>query len=219
MIEKYLSHLRDEFNGMRDTAMEQFSLTRQMLEAGEVSAEAHEKMEENEKKIDRYEVMFRDGIIQTIVLQSPRAGDLRRIISFFDVVVELERVCDLLDSVHRRLREMSCPSIYGHFYPNLLQLFRLSEKMIENAVFAFECESSEIARHVIASDDAVDDLHAQIYADMLLFDDAKRRQTGTLASLLTLNRIAHSIERIGDAATNICEAVVFLVEGIAIKHS
>ena len=40
-----------------------------------------------------------------------------------------------------------------------------------------------------------------------------------LADSLNIGRISYNIERVGDSATNIAEAVIFLTEGKDIKHN
>jgi phosphate transport system protein len=71
------------------------------------------------------------------------------------------------------------------------------------------------ARLVCITDDKVDDLRRSLFRILVthMLEDPKR-----LSGALELLLVSQNLERIGDLATNISEDVVFLVEGITIKH-
>ncbi len=72
-----------------------------------------------------------------------------------------------------------------------------------------------LARAVIQSDDAVDELYGQLYRELLRI---------MLADPLCIERASHLIlviknwERIADQATNIAEEVLYILEGRSAKH-
>ncbi|MBP8628192.1 MAG: phosphate uptake regulator PhoU, partial [Paludibacteraceae bacterium] len=88
----------------------------------------------------------------------------------------------------------------------------------QNAIFAFLREDQDIAKNVIASDDIVDKLHADLQKKMLSMT-IPEKYPHMLADSLNIGRISYNIERVGDSATNIAEAVIFLTEGKDIKHN
>ena len=108
-------------------------------------------------------------------------------------------------------------SIYELFKEDALKLFEMSNKMIQNAIFAFIQEDNDIANNVIRSDDFVDDLDIKIHKKLLSITD-KEKYPDFFADSLNIERISYKLERIGDSATNIAEAVIFLTEGRDIKH-
>jgi phosphate transport system protein len=88
--------------------------------------------------------------------------------------------------------------------------------MVRGALDAFVNGDADLARRVIADDDAVDALYLDTYKELLRI---------MLADPLTIERASHHIiliknwERIADQATNIAEEVLFILEGVNVKHS
>ena len=82
--------------------------------------------------------------------------------------------------------------------------------MLRDALDALVKHDTEKAYQVLADDDEVDDLYAQVYRELLvlMLQDPKIIQRGTY-----LLWAAHDLERIADRATNIAEEVVYLVTG------
>ena len=70
------------------------------------------------------------------------------------------------------------------------------------------CDLDDLA--VARADDEVDALYEQVYRELLTFmvNDPRTIQRATY-----LIWVAHNLERIADRSTNICERVVYMVEG------
>ena len=66
------------------------------------------------------------------------------------------------------------------------------------------------ARALCNDDDEVDALYDKVYGELVKFmvNDPK-----TIERATHLTWVAHNLERIADRVTNICERVVYLVEG------
>ncbi len=215
--EEYLNRLTDEFKTMSDAVIEQLEIIHKQIK-GESSEELFVKIKANEQLINQCEVKIREEIVNSIVLQSPRASDLRRLIAYFDMIGNLERTGDLLYGISKRMSDLlKKDSIYELFKEDALKLFEMSNKMIQNAIFAFIQEDNDIANNVIRSDDFVDDLDIKIHKKLLSITD-KEKYPDFFADSLNIERISYKLERIGDSATNIAEAVIFLTEGRDIKH-
>lgn len=215
--EEYLNRLTDEFKIMSDAVIEQLEIIHKQIK-GESSEELFVKIKANEQLINQCEVKIREEIVNSIVLQSPRATDLRRLIAYFDMIGNLERTGDLLYGISKRMSDLlKKDSIYELFKEDALKLFEMSNKMIQNAIFAFIQEDNDIANNVIRSDDFVDDLDIKIHKKLLSITD-KEKYPDFFADSLNIERISYKLERIGDSATNIAEAVIFLTEGRDIKH-
>jgi phosphate transport system protein len=91
----------------------------------------------------------------------------------------------------------------------------LVESMVQKCLDAFVRRDGEVARAVLESDDAVDDLKDSIYEELMQFMES---DPSTIRRAVDLMFVAHNLERIADHATNISEDVLFLVKGIDVRH-
>jgi phosphate transport system protein len=86
----------------------------------------------------------------------------------------------------------------------------IAVRMLRGSLEAFKLRDVEMARRVCDEDDEVDALYDQVYRELLMFmlGDPK-----TIERATHITWIAHNLERIADRATNICERVVYMVQG------
>lgn len=155
----------------------------------------------------RYEA--EEKCIELISLQAPLASDLRTIISVLHITVDLERMGDHAEG-NAKLVLMLTDEPPLKPYIDIPKMAELANRMLDEALDAYRTRDTEKARRVIDMDDEVDELYEQVYHELLKFmiDDPKTIQRGTY-----LIWVAHNLERVADRVTNICEAVVYLVEG------
>ena len=73
----------------------------------------------------------------------------------------------------------------------------------------------EAARRVCCQDDDLDDLNHRLVEEVIQWTMANPERLREGVQLILAGR---HIERIGDESTNVCEEVVFLVEGEIIRH-
>jgi phosphate transport system protein len=87
--------------------------------------------------------------------------------------------------------------------------------MLRDALNALVEEDPNQARKVFEQDDAVDEIYGEVLRASLDYmrDDPSRIPDG-----LRICNCAKYLERIGDHATNIAEMVIFLGEGIDVRH-
>lgn len=87
----------------------------------------------------------------------------------------------------------------------------LAQGMVRKALDAFVNRDSELARSVLASDDAVDSMRTASYDELISFMESNSQQ---ISQALHLLFVVWNLERIPDHATNIAEDVLFLVKAI-----
>ena len=95
----------------------------------------------------------------------------------------------------------------------LVDLPRMAEKaraMLRSALEAFAQWDVAASIIIAKEDDIVDDLHNQVYHELLLY---MLRDPITIERATYLIWVSHNLERIADRATNICEQTVYLVTG------
>ncbi|RLF27035.1 MAG: phosphate transport system regulatory protein PhoU, partial [Thermoplasmata archaeon] len=87
--------------------------------------------------------------------------------------------------------------------------------MLKNAVDSSINKDAKLAKSVCEKDAIVDKLRDQILRELITYMSS---DPSTIERSIHLIRISRSIERIADLSTNICEDVIFMVEGRVIKH-
>ena len=92
---------------------------------------------------------------------------------------------------------------------------QLAESMVRNSLDSFVKRDPELARSVLVSDDAVDDLRDSITKELIGFME---KDPSTVSRALDLILVARNLERIADHATNIAEDVLFLIQGVDVRH-
>lgn len=213
--EESLKKMNEDFAAMAKLLTEQFSLLEKQID-GPINLETTAKIKANEKQLDQYEIQFRESIVNDIVRLTPRARDLRRIIALLNIIIDMERMGDLLNSINKRLPIIAnSDEVWKPYQHKIRSLFSMVQKMNENIIYAFETENDYIARNIIATDDQVDDYYHEIH-HQLFQNDVK---ADIMPSYLNLSRVLYMLERIGDCCTNIAEDLVYLVEGINVKHT
>lgn len=216
--EKVFGEITNDFQVLTKMVMRQISLTRQLLENNEDEI-LYAEINNNERIIDSLEVKIRDEVINTIVLYSPRATNLRMIIAYYDMTAYLERIGDLILNISGFLKRIAIHDpLFGQYKKQLSKMIELAENMTQNAIFAFTCEDDKLARETIELDDSVDTIYHSITDSLQSEFAGQALSEQQLTDILSISSMAYNIERVGDNATNIAEAAIYLMEGKNIKH-
>lgn len=143
------------------------------------------------------------------------AADLRFVIGVLRTTPMIERIADHAVNIARHaLRLNDEPELKP--YIALPRMATLAQEMLSDALDALTQSDAAKARQTIRRDDEVDLLYRRIFAELTTF--MTQDSTAVLRAAELLFVIKH-LERIADYATNVCEQVVYLAEGRAIKHT
>lgn len=217
--EKVLSRISEDFQVMAKVVIKQINLTKMLMEENR-NEEIYTEINNNERIIDSLDVKMRDEVINTIVLYSPRATNLRMIMSYYDMTAYLERIGDLLINITGFLRKIAIHNpLFCQYKENLLNMLTLTENMTQNAIFAFTCEDAPLARDTIETDNLVDACFHEISNTLPQDCSGQPLDSQQVTDALSISSMSYNIERIGDNATNIAEAAIYLMEGKNIKHT
>jgi len=169
----------------------------------------------NDDRIDEMEVQIDQRVIELIAKMQPAATDLRFVATVMKITPELERIADLAQDVCERVIELTREPMMKP----LVHLPRLAEdaqRMVRQSLDAFVRGDAVLAREVIKEDDVVDQLTVESFRTLLTYMLENPRN---ISPAIRLTFIGKYFERMADGATNICEMVVYLVEGRMIKHT
>ena len=165
--------------------------------------------------IDQMELDIDQHTVELIAKMQPTAVDLRFVATAMKITPELERIADLAVDVCERAVELNREPLLKPLI-DIPRLARMTQDMVRQSLDAFVRRDATLARQVIAHDDEVDMLTEQSFRELLTYmlEDSRN-----ISRAIRLTFVGKYFERMGDAATNICEMVVYLVEGKVIKHS
>jgi phosphate transport system protein len=205
------------------------SLTDMLLEMGALVAHAVQRsvlslVEKNEdyahqvirdeSRVDQMEINIDDKVASLIVREQPVARDMRLVVAAIKISTDLERMGDL--AVHiaeRALSLMAQPPLPEAV--NFGEIANLVESMVLGSLESFVKRDGKMARAILDSDNAVDKARNAIQRQLT---DLMQRDTTSIGRALDYLVVTRKLERIGDHATNIAEDVIFLAQGVDVRH-
>jgi len=214
-----MRHFQDEMDqlkaslvGMAGLAEEQ--VRRAMHALLERSVDRAQEVIDGDSAIDDLELEIDNAAINLLALQQPMARDLRFITMAMKISSDLERVGDhavnIAEAVQYMVEAPPFPVL-----PEIEEMVRLATAMLADSLDAFVRADTDAAREILKRDDRVDELHDNNFRILLthMMEDPRKITAG-----MDLLLISGNLERIADLATNICEEVIYLVEGRTVKH-
>ena len=119
--DKYLNQLHSDFELLSEIVLTQ------MIKAEELVNDNHNKeivdiLKRNEKIINSLDVTIREKVINAIMLFTPRASDLRRLMAYHDMTISMERVGDLIENITLALQDMDFTITGFESYKRLLSI-------------------------------------------------------------------------------------------------
>ena len=180
----------------------------------ERDSELAQRTIEADRVVDRLEIEIDGLCLQILARRQPVASDLRFVTMVLKAVTDLERMGDLGVNISERVLELNNETPLKP-YVDLPRMADETQMMLREALDAFVAKDADRARRVIARDQIIDDLYAQIFRELLTYmmEESKNVYRAT-----RLQSIAKYLERIADHATNLAELVVFMVKGSDIRH-
>ncbi len=209
-----LENVRTRVLAMGGLVEEQSSHSIKALIEGDIAmAEAVIK---NGMEVNTLEVTVDRECTQILVRRQPAASDLRLVIAVTKTITDLERIGDEAQKIAKmaiKLAENQGPRSY---YVGINAMGKLVCKMVHDALDAFARTDSKSALLVARKEPESDEQYGAILRQLIehMMEDPEN-VTGAMDAVWT----ARALERIGDHARNICENVIYLVEGKDVRHT
>jgi phosphate transport system protein len=190
------------------------SIHRSVLSLVEKNEDYAHQVLRDESRIDQMEIQIDDLATSLIARESPVAGDMRFVVTAIKINTDLERMGDLaVNVVERSLSLMRQPEIAGTV--NFTEIANMVESMVLESLDSFVKRDADLARNVLTSDDKVDKMRNAIGKQMIAL---MQSDPSYIQRALDYIFVARSLERIADHATNVAEDVIFMVQGIDVRH-
>jgi phosphate transport system protein len=168
-----------------------------------------------EREIDCREVAIERECMRVLALYEPVASDFRRVLTVLRVNHDLERIGDLAARIAKRAKKLATDPSPLPIPEALEELAEAALGAVRDALDALVTSDARTGRTVIAGDRRLNQSHRTVRAGLM---ESIRRDPERVEDWFRLIDIARHLERVGDHAASIAEAVVYLKEGEIIRH-
>ena len=245
LLDKELHELDAQIMHLGSLVDEALGLALEALETGDLAKAG--MVIEADAIIDSLRAAIEEHTIRLLTLQQPLGGrDLRLLTSALSIAGDLERTGDGAAGIAQiilrmtPLRSSNAPQVKIEVIPadeddqiteasvlnGMLELGREARRVLQGTIEAFAKRDAEAARFIWEEDDVVDVRYHLVRHDLMAMLEGARAIPALQNDARILQRatyllwIAHKLERIADHCTNVCERIVFIVEGeTSIKHT
>jgi len=175
------------------------------------------QVEENDARVNGYEVAIDGAINHIVVKRQPAASDLRLIMAISKIVTDLERCGDEAEKIARMAKRIhEHGGQHAQRFPAVRHAAQIAVKMLRQALDAFARLDVTSAAEVLKEDTAIDDEFRSVLRQLITYMMEDPR---TISASLETVWVAKAIERIGDHAKNIAEQVIYIVRGTDVRHT
>jgi len=167
-------------------------------------------------KVNKLEVAIDEECGRILATRAPAASDLRLIVAIIKTITDLERIGDEAEKIGFLASKLAAMDRPPDSYRELKSLGQHVAHMVRDAMNAFARLDVEDALEVVEEDERVDDEYEAIQRQCITFMMEDPR---SIKRVINVTWAARSLERIGDHAKNICEYVIYMVQGRDVRHT
>jgi len=167
------------------------------------------EVKESGKKVDTLQLKIEDMALVLIATQQPVARDLRELITVFKITANLERIGDFVLHLAKAAKKLSQRPPFRSM-ERIELMAGTGQEMLKAAFAAYLAQDAGAARKASGLDDKIDGEHKALTEEVLKLMKKKPELVKAAARLL---RLSGYMERLGDHITNICEGIIYMVEG------
>ncbi|MDQ2779644.1 MAG: phosphate signaling complex protein PhoU [Pseudomonadota bacterium] len=225
MSDKHLSTQFDaELSGISNRVLEMGGLVESQVEQAlyaltQFSAEVAETVLRKEERVNQMEVEIDRDLSAIIARRQPTARDLRLLIAVSKTIANLERVGDEAARIARTVQRLMDTGVSTRLRLPVADLrfeADLAIAQLRKALDAFARLDTTRALEVLRQDDQIDQEFNGLMRKLITYMMEDPR---TISSAIDLVFVAKAIERVGDHAKNLAEAIIYVVKGTDVRHT
>ncbi|HVK32383.1 MAG TPA: phosphate signaling complex protein PhoU [Burkholderiaceae bacterium] len=225
MPDKHLSTQFDaELAGISNRVLEMGGLVEsQVAQAvyalSKFSGETSTQVLQQEERVNQMEIEIDRDLSAIIARRQPTARDLRLLIAISKTIANLERVGDEAARIARTVQRLINTGVSSRLRLPVADLgfeADLAIAQLRKALDAFARLDTEQALQVLKADDQIDQEFDGLLRKLITYMMEDPR---TISSSIDLVFVAKAIERVGDHAKNLAEAVIYIVKGTDVRHT
>jgi phosphate transport system protein len=224
MPDKHLSTQFDaELSGVSTRVLEMGGLVESQVSRAitalvSIEPELAAQVLRDEERVNRMEVEIDRDLSGIIARRQPTARDLRLLIAISKIIANLERVGDEAARIGRVVQRLSSVGMPGRRLPvgDLQFECDLAVAQLRKSLDAFARLDTRMALDVLKHDDQIDQEFEGMMRKLITYMMEDPR---TISSSIDLVFVAKAVERVGDHAKNLAEAVIYIVKGADVRHA
>jgi len=175
------------------------------------SPELAEKVRGDDAEVDALQIKIEDDTAMLIATQQPVARDLREVVTIFKLTSNIERAGDYAVHLARAAKKLAKKNDLP-FIVHLEKMAETGQMMLRSAISAYMAQDSQAARAAAGMDIKIDAEHEDLTKNILKL---MKKNPDLVKGAFQILHTSSQLERLGDHITNICEAVIYMIEG---KH-
>jgi phosphate transport system protein len=224
MTEKHLSTQFDaELSGISNRVLEMGGLVESQVVQATYSlvnfsdATAAQVLQQ-EERVNQMEVEIDRDLSAIIARRQPTARDLRLLIAVSKTIANLERVGDEAARIARTAQRLISTGVSTRMRLPVSDLTfeaELAVAQLRKALDAFARLDTAKALEVLKQDDQIDQEFDGLLRKLITYMMEDPR---TITASIDLVFVAKAIERVGDHAKNLAEAIIYVVKGTDVRH-
>lgn len=150
-----------------------------------------------------------DRAFDILLRQAPVAGDLRTIVTSLRMVADLERMGDLALHIAKvARRRYPATAVPTEVRDTILEMGQTAQRIVTKAGVVISTRDLAKAAELERDDDAMDDLHRQLFVALL-----EKEWKHGLESAIDITLCGRYYERFADHAVSVARRVTYLVTG------
>ncbi|MGL6111557.1 MAG: phosphate signaling complex protein PhoU [Rubrivivax sp.] len=172
-----------------------------------------------EEQVNAMEVEIDSDLWLIIARRQPTARDLRLLVAISKAIANLERAGDEAARIARTVQRLINAGVSSRLRLPVGDLgyeANLAGAQLRKALDAFARLDVQKALEVLKSDDQIDQEFEGLIRKLITYMIEDPR---TISASIDLVFVAKAIERVGDHAKNLAEAVIYVVKGTDVRHN
>lgn len=180
----------------------------------ERDAKLAEEVIDEDGAINKLECDIDEKVLQALALEQPVAVDLRAIVGSARIAANLERVGDEAANICERVIILAYRPALEHM-DEMFELAHLAKQMLHASLKAYRNNDAEGALAVCDSERKAEELSMRLLSrhSAAMVDERRTIERGIHAIMAGRN-----LERVANQAANVAENVVFMLQGVNMKH-
>lgn len=220
-MDKHISsRFEDDLKNLQNMVIEMGKLTEQQLAIvqdylrGESSEDALGQVVHMDVKVNQYHIDINKECVRLTATRNPVASDLRFLSASDRMAIDFERIGDETRKIARFLLSDDVDG-QGKLWQEVRSTTRLAADILSRTINALVRLDAQEAYALLKDDKELDANFKSVVRQLVTYMIEDPR---TITQAVDVLFAAKAMERIGDHAINIAEAIIFHLDGTDIRH-